>query len=128
MEMQKAMRAMSAAPPWKLMLPVTAVALLLLGAVAGQIPLKVLLAYAVAGPASFLAYGLDKQAAVHGRWRIRESCLLLIDLAGGWPAGALAQVLFRHKTRKFIFQFRFWAVALLNSTALMLMLGGYWKP
>lgn len=64
---------------------------------------------------SFALYGIDKQAAAnsgrHRRSRIPEKNLLVVDLAGGFPAGFLAQRQFRHKTRKTSFQVKWWIAA-----------------
>ena len=49
---------------------------------------------------TFLAFGIDKQKAVRGKWRIRESTLLFMSLIGGAAGGMLGMILFRHKTRK----------------------------
>ncbi|MBO9654161.1 MAG: DUF1294 domain-containing protein [Agrobacterium tumefaciens] len=48
----------------------------------------------------FLVYWRDKQAAGNGGWRIRESTLLWLALAGGSMGAISAQRLLRHKTRK----------------------------
>ncbi|GAA3547754.1 DUF1294 domain-containing protein [Zobellella aerophila] len=73
-----------------------------------------LLAYGAMSAASFVAYGLDKHRARKSQLRIPEKVLLLLDLAGGWPGGLLAQRKFRHKTRKARFQVLFWCIVLLH--------------
>ena len=70
--------------------------------------------YLVASALSFLAYGIDKATAQTGAWRIPESFLHLLGLAGGWPGALLARHLFRHKTRKTSFRIGFWLAAALN--------------
>ncbi|WP_116475317.1 DUF1294 domain-containing protein [Zobellella maritima] len=82
-----------------------------------------LLAYGAMSVASFAAYGLDKHRARQAQWRLPENLLHLLDLAGGWPGGLLAQRRFRHKTRKTRFQLLFWCIVLLH---LALWLG--WLP
>ncbi len=49
---------------------------------------------------AFVAHGLDKRSAVHGRRRTPEARLHLWELLGGWPGALLAMSLFRHKIRK----------------------------
>lgn len=49
---------------------------------------------------TFLVFWWDKAAARAGRWRIQESTLLGLALAGGSLGAILAQRLLRHKTRK----------------------------
>ena len=49
---------------------------------------------------TFAVFGADKRAAVQGRWRVRESTLLLLCLLGGAAGGLLARHVFHHKTRK----------------------------
>jgi uncharacterized membrane protein YsdA (DUF1294 family) len=63
---------------------------------------------------TFLAYYFDKNAAIHHRQRTSEFTLLALGALGGWPAGYLAQQLFRHKTKKIKFQLIFWLSALIN--------------
>ena len=48
----------------------------------------VLAIYLGASAMAFLAYALDKSAAMKGRWRTPENTLHIYALAGGWP-GAL---------------------------------------
>jgi len=66
---------------------------------------------------AFIAYALDKSAAVSGRWRTSEQTLHLFSLAGGWPGALLAQQLLRHKTSKQSFVYAFWFTVLLNVAA-----------
>ena len=49
---------------------------------------------------TFIVFGLDKQKAVRGKWRIKESTLLLLSLIGGATGGLIGMLLFRHKIRK----------------------------
>ncbi|WP_115718188.1 DUF1294 domain-containing protein [Gallaecimonas mangrovi] len=66
----------------------------------------------------FLLYGADKSAAQKGRWRTKESTLHLFALLGGWPGGALAQYIFRHKSKKKAFKAVFWLTVFINIAAL----------
>lgn len=67
---------------------------------------------------TFVAYGLDKGAAVRQGWRTAETRLHLLALLGGWPGALLAQALFRHKHRKTTFLAQFWVTVVLNVAAL----------
>ena len=73
-----------------------------------------LLVYGGLSVLSFFAYVFDKAAAERGRWRTAEKTLHLLDVAGGWPGGLVAQQLMRHKTAKPAFVAMFWATVLLN--------------
>ncbi|MFC7461871.1 DUF1294 domain-containing protein [Hydrogenophaga defluvii] len=75
---------------------------------------RVLLVYGGLSVLSFFAYVFDKAAAERGRWRTAEQTLHLLDVAGGWPGGLVAQQLMRHKTAKPAFVALFWATVLLN--------------
>jgi uncharacterized membrane protein YsdA (DUF1294 family)/cold shock CspA family protein len=85
--------------------------LVLVGAfvIAGKLPAIVLLLYLGASAFAFIAYALDKSAAQNNQWRIKESTLHTVALAGGWPGAILAQRVLRHKSKKESFQaaFRF---------------------
>ncbi|MBE9553909.1 MAG: cold shock and DUF1294 domain-containing protein [Proteobacteria bacterium] len=70
----------------------------------------VLYIYLVTSIVAFVVYGLDKQSARSGDWRTSEATLHWIGFLGGWPGATLAQLLFRHKTRKPLFQFVFWMI------------------
>ena len=81
------------------------------------IPAWVAVVYVVASVMAFVAYGVDKSAAVNRRWRVSESVLLTFGLLGGWPGAILGQTTFRHKTRKLRFQQAFWGTVALNVVA-----------
>lgn len=62
----------------------------------------------VASATTFMAYGYDKMQARNAQWRVRETTLQLLALAGGWPGALLGMHYFQHKTRKTGFQIMFW--------------------
>jgi uncharacterized membrane protein YsdA (DUF1294 family)/cold shock CspA family protein len=68
-----------------------------------------------------LIYWADKSAAAQGRWRVSESALLLLGLAGGWPGAIIAQRLFHHKTRKGSFQAAFAGSVVVNILAFVIL-------
>ena len=76
---------------------------------------------ALANMAAFAAMGWDKSCARHGERRIPERTLLTLALAGGGLGAALAQQVFRHKTRKQPF-----ASALLAILIAQLVLALFW--
>ena len=51
----------------------------------------------------FAAMGVDKQRAVEGRWRVSETTLFLVALAGGAFGTAVGSEVFHHKTSKLSF-------------------------
>jgi uncharacterized membrane protein YsdA (DUF1294 family)/cold shock CspA family protein len=77
-------------------------------------PLIVAVYYLALSILTFGLYYLDKQAAQTGRWRVRESTLVLVGLIGGWPGAVVAQQVLRHKTIKLSFRTRFWFSVILN--------------
>jgi uncharacterized membrane protein YsdA (DUF1294 family)/cold shock CspA family protein len=85
---------------------------------AGRLPPAIIAIYGSVSLVTFLVYGVDKSAAEHGHWRTKESSLLLLGLAGGWPGAVIAQKSLRHKSRKESFQWAFWVTAVMNSVAL----------
>jgi uncharacterized membrane protein YsdA (DUF1294 family)/cold shock CspA family protein len=83
--------------------------------------------YLVASAVCFLAYAIDKSAATAGRWRIAESTLLLLGLAGGWPGAIVAQQLLRHKTSKASFRAAFWGSVVLNAVGFVALHTPLWQ-
>jgi uncharacterized membrane protein YsdA (DUF1294 family) len=80
----------------------------------------------LASAAAYVAYGLDKQRAEAGEWRISEATLHALEMLGGWPGGFLAQRRFRHKISKPSYLAVFWlTVALHHLLAVDSLLG--WK-
>jgi uncharacterized membrane protein YsdA (DUF1294 family)/cold shock CspA family protein len=82
-----------------------------------RVPRIVAGAYLGLSVACFLAYAVDKSAALKGRWRTKESSLLLLGLLGGWPGGILAQQFLRHKSTKAAFRSAFWGTVAVNVCA-----------
>ena len=82
-----------------------------------DLPLLVPIYYLVLSLVSFIAYGIDKWAALHDRWRTAEGTLHMLALLGGWPGALIAQQTFRHKTQKEGFRTVFWATVILNCAA-----------
>lgn len=73
---------------------------------------------------AFLAYVLDKGAAVAKQWRTPENTLHMFALAGGWPGALLAQQFLRHKTSKISFIVVFWITVALNIAAFVAVHAG----
>lgn len=69
--------------------------------------------------ATFLAFGLDKWLAGRSGQRFKETTLVWLAALGGWPGGLLGMRLFRHKTAKRSFKFRF-------TFALLPFMAGIW--
>jgi uncharacterized membrane protein YsdA (DUF1294 family) len=78
--------------------------------------------YALLSIIAFIAYGIDKLAAVRGGWRIGEKQLHFWALAGGFPGAWLGQRAFRHKSRKTRFMVVFWLIVSLHAIG-----WGIWK-
>ena len=89
------------------------------------LPIWVSIAYFVLSVGCFTAYAVDKSAAVTGGWRVSEARLLALGLIGGWPGGAIAQRVVRHKIRKPAFISIFWVTAAVNVIALVVF---GWPP
>ena len=55
---------------------------------------------------TFLVFGFDKWRVGRGQ-RVAESTLLWSCALGGWPGGLLGMIVFRHKSAKASFQWKF---------------------
>jgi uncharacterized membrane protein YsdA (DUF1294 family) len=77
--------------------------------------LAILYAYLIGiNVVTVLLYGYDKRQAIVGGGRVPEVILHLAALVGGSGGALLAQILFRHKTRKFKFRAVFVGIILLQ--------------
>jgi uncharacterized membrane protein YsdA (DUF1294 family)/cold shock CspA family protein len=72
------------------------------------------IAYPFFSSLAFLMYARDKLRAIRGDWRIPESSLHLVEMAGGWPGAYIAQQMMRHKTVKTSYQVTFWLIVSLH--------------
>jgi len=68
---------------------------------------------------TILRFWQDKQRAIAGERRIRESDLLGLALIGGSPGALFARRLFRHKTRKEPFSTQLLLIVVLQVGALI---------
>ena len=53
---------------------------------------------------TFILFGLDKQKAIHHKWRIPEATLLIFSFLLGGIGGLTGILFFHHKTRKWKFK------------------------
>lgn len=98
----------------------TAAALVLLW----RLGLSTLYAYLVGiNVTTIILYGYDKRQAIVAGRRVPELVLHLAALAGGSPGALLAQMLFRHKTKKLKFKVVFVGIVLLQ----LALAYGYWR-
>lgn len=81
--------------------------------------------YLAASALSLAVYAIDKAAARAGRWRVAESTLILLGLAGGWPGAVVAQQVLRHKSNKASFRAAFWGSVLLNVAGFITLCSPY---
>ena len=87
----------------------------------GLVPAMLEAGLLAANVLAIFIYGIDKVAASIGTRRTPEVVLLTLGCLGGWPAAYIAQMVFRHKTRKLSFQIACIASALINT----LLFGAY---
>lgn len=52
---------------------------------------------------AFFVYGIDKQKAVKGKWRISEKALIMLAVLGGSVGAWTGMQVFRHKTKHALF-------------------------
>ncbi len=74
---------------------------------------------------AFLAFGWDKRQARKAGSRISEKTLLLLTALGGAPGSLLGMKLFRHKTVKTSFRWKFFLCLLPNAIWIWLALRPY---
>ena len=91
-------------------------------------PAWLALVYVATSAFTFLAYALDKSAAVRGAWRTPESTLHFLALAGGWPGALLAQQFLRHKSTKAEFRSVFWGTVIMNVTGFLALCSPIGQP
>lgn len=70
---------------------------------------------------AFVAFGFDKLSAIAHWLRVPEWVLVGLTLAGGTIGALLAMLVFRHKTAKRSFQWRFWLAVAFQA----LLVGSY---
>jgi uncharacterized membrane protein YsdA (DUF1294 family)/cold shock CspA family protein len=92
--------------------------MLVVGSLFSMVPKLIVLTYVAMSIFAVLFYAIDKDAAINGSWRVKESTLHFIALLGGWPGALFAQDALRHKTKKASFQGSFWTIVALNCCAL----------
>jgi uncharacterized membrane protein YsdA (DUF1294 family) len=68
------------------------------------------------GAVTFLAFGFDKWRARRSGQRVSELTLVMLGALGGWPGGLFGMIVFRHKTAKWTFKFKY-ALALIPFAA-----------
>lgn len=71
---------------------------------------------------TFIAYGVDKKAAIKGEWRVPEVQLHALEFLGGWPGAIFAQKFFHHKNKKRSFMLMFWLMLVLEGGAVYIIL------
>ena len=82
-------------------------------------PIMIGLVYLGLSFITFIAYALDKSAAIRGGWRTQESTPHTLALIGGWPGALIAQQLLRHKSTKAEFRRFFWSTVVVNIAAFL---------
>lgn len=95
---------------------------LLGAALAGFVPLFLLVVYVLMSLITMGFYYFDKNAARSGGWRTKESVLHVLALLCGWPGALFAQQWFRHKTQKQPFRAIFLLTVVLNCVGLAVFL------
>lgn len=71
---------------------------------------------------TFIAYGVDKRAAMRKAWRVPENSLHMLEFLGGWFGAWLAQKFFNHKTKKQSYQNTYKLMIILEFVAVYIIL------
>jgi len=56
---------------------------------------------------TFIAFGFDKWKAFRSGQRVSEFALMMLAAFGGWIGGFIGMIVFRHKTAKWTFKFKY---------------------
>ena len=72
--------------------------------------------FAAFSAVTFLAFGFDKWKASRSGQRVSEFALVMLGALGGWIGGFIGMMVFRHKTAKWTFKFKY-AIALIPFAA-----------
>jgi uncharacterized membrane protein YsdA (DUF1294 family)/cold shock CspA family protein len=118
-------RAPQAAPvtgPPRLLIALAFLGLLGLFAALDKVPMRLFCAYLVLSVIAYVTYASDKSAARNNQWRVQESTLQFLALAGGWPGALAAQHFLRHKSKKKSFLEVFWGAVFINCFLLAALL------
>lgn len=91
----------------------------------GQIMLIkiVLVYYILINAALFASMGIDKRRALKSKWRIPESRLFALSVAGGALGGFAGMFAFHHKTKKPVFYAVFFISLIFNAFIMYKILG-----
>ena len=68
---------------------------------------------------TFVIYGFDKRQAIKSKMRVPEVVLHFLAFIGGSPAAGIAQIVFRHKTKKTSFRIVFFLIVAIQITAVL---------
>ncbi len=72
--------------------------------------------------AGFIIMLVDKQRAIHKKWRIPEKTLFLIGIIGGSLGAILGMRVFRHKTKHLKFKYGFPIILIIQIVLTYLLL------
>jgi uncharacterized membrane protein YsdA (DUF1294 family) len=72
--------------------------------------------FAAFSAVTFLAFGFDKWKSSRSGRRVPELALAMLGALGGWIGGFIGMMVFRHKTAKWTFKFKY-ALALIPFAA-----------
>lgn len=71
---------------------------------------------------TFIAYGVDKKAAINKTWRVPEKDLHSLEFLGGWIGAFVGQKFFKHKTSKKSFQATYKLMIVVEFLAIFVLL------
>ena len=92
-----------------------------------KIRLFIILYFVIVNILTFSLFASDKYRAVRRGWRIRESVLFGMSLVGGALGGLISMFVFRHKTKKALFEYGMPIAVVLHIVFIFIYFGGYAK-